>query len=198
MKRLSDTAIAIINDLHAERLDYQSEYLPLIDAANRLAAYEDTGLEPEEVLGKEYAGEVAMSLILSAEYRAIGSVDHLRELVQAEKDGRLVVLPCSIDNPVYVIAKCEDVFIYQDRDTGATECPFEDSCSFDDCRNDQEQIFKTAVTGFIKNVAQDDELHLFLEDIELDFTENDIGKTVFLTREGAEAAMEAQKGGGQK
>lgn len=50
MKRYSDRAIEIINELHRERLDYQSEYLPLIDAANKLSAYEDTGLEPEQVM----------------------------------------------------------------------------------------------------------------------------------------------------
>ena len=57
MERLSDTAIEIINELHTERLDYSSEYIPLIDAANRLAAYEDTGLEPEEIKG--FAEDVA-------------------------------------------------------------------------------------------------------------------------------------------
>ena len=57
MERLSDTAIEIINDLHTERLEYASEYIPLIDAANRLAAYEDTGLEPEEIKG--FAEDVA-------------------------------------------------------------------------------------------------------------------------------------------
>ena len=41
MERLSDTAIDIINDLHTERLDYNSEYLPLIDAVNKLQEYED-------------------------------------------------------------------------------------------------------------------------------------------------------------
>lgn len=50
MERYSDGAIEIINELHRERLDYQSEYLPLIDAANKLSAYEDTGLEPEQVM----------------------------------------------------------------------------------------------------------------------------------------------------
>lgn len=50
MERYSDRAIEIINELHRERLDYQSEYLPLIDAANKLSAYEDTGLEPEQVV----------------------------------------------------------------------------------------------------------------------------------------------------
>ena len=57
MDRLSDTAIEIINELHTERLDYSSEYIPLIDAANCLAAYEDTGLEPEEIKG--FAEDVA-------------------------------------------------------------------------------------------------------------------------------------------
>ena len=57
MERLSDTAIEIINELHTERLDYSSEYIPLIDAANSLAAYEDTGLEPEEIKG--FAEDVA-------------------------------------------------------------------------------------------------------------------------------------------
>jgi hypothetical protein len=47
MERYSDEAIRICNELHTERLDYNSEYLPLIDAVQRLATYEDTGLEPE-------------------------------------------------------------------------------------------------------------------------------------------------------
>lgn len=47
---------------------------------DRLAAYEDT---------KEQAERDALELL---EYHAIGNIDHLRELVQAEKDGRVVVL----------------------------------------------------------------------------------------------------------
>lgn len=50
MERLSDRAIEIINELHRERLDYESEYLPLIDCANKCQAYEDTGLGPEEII----------------------------------------------------------------------------------------------------------------------------------------------------
>ena len=45
----SDVAIDIINDMHTDRLDYQTEYLPLIDAATRLSEYESTGAEPERV-----------------------------------------------------------------------------------------------------------------------------------------------------
>lgn len=41
MERLSDNAIEIIDELMTERLHYFSEYIPLIDAANRLAEYEN-------------------------------------------------------------------------------------------------------------------------------------------------------------
>ncbi len=44
VERYSDEAIRIIDSLHTERLDYHSEYIPLIDAAQRLAAYENTCL----------------------------------------------------------------------------------------------------------------------------------------------------------
>lgn len=49
MERYSDNAIEIINDLHTERLAYNSEYIQLIDAAQALSDYEDTGLSPTEI-----------------------------------------------------------------------------------------------------------------------------------------------------
>ena len=38
---------------------------------------------------------------LMAQYRAIGSIDHLRDLLQAEQDGRLVVLPWAAGDVIY-------------------------------------------------------------------------------------------------
>lgn len=60
---------------------------PMVD---RLAAYEDTGLEPEEISDAVIAAKLmAKSKIVSC----FGvDADHIRELVQAEQDGRLVVL----------------------------------------------------------------------------------------------------------
>lgn len=49
MERLSDNAIIILNELHTERLDYHDEYIPLIEAANRLAEYEDLGFTPQDI-----------------------------------------------------------------------------------------------------------------------------------------------------
>lgn len=74
MERLSDRAIEIINELHTERLDYNSEYLPLIDAANKLNEIEN-----------------------------IYDLDRLCELVQANRDGRCVVLPCKRGDTVWRI-----------------------------------------------------------------------------------------------
>ena len=124
-------------------------------------------------------------------YRALGPIDHLRELVQADQDGQLMVLPCSMEDPVYVIAKCKDVVLYQERDTGAVDCPFEEDCPFDACEDDQVHVFKTTIPGFIYNEDRDSELKLFLDNIKFDFSKKDIGKTVFLTREEAEAALSA-------
>lgn len=54
----------------------------------RLAAYEDTGLTPEE------AKRMSNILLLN---------DRLREFAEADKDGRLVVLPCKVGTATYYI-----------------------------------------------------------------------------------------------
>ena len=75
---------------------------------DRLAAYEETGLEPEEVLPKEYAGEIMKSMILLKEYQKLGSIDRLRELAQADREGRCVVLPAKPDQIIYQWRKSDD------------------------------------------------------------------------------------------
>lgn len=59
----------------------------------RLAAYEDTGLEPEKVLPKDKADEIALKLMRLADLESLCSYDRLRELAEADKGGQLVVLP---------------------------------------------------------------------------------------------------------
>ncbi len=58
----------------------------------RLAAYEETGLTPEEI--KAPFTEDAM---INLAAQALGvEADRLRELAEADKDGRVVVLPCKV------------------------------------------------------------------------------------------------------
>ena len=63
-------------------------------AWERLAAYEDTGLEPEEVAERLRTCKELVQIFERADlYNGIGPIEHICELSQAEKDGRLVVLP---------------------------------------------------------------------------------------------------------
>lgn len=66
-----------------------------------LAAYEDTGLTPEEVLPKDKADEIALKLMRLADLESICSYTRLRELAEADKDERVVVLPCKVGDVVY-------------------------------------------------------------------------------------------------
>lgn len=68
-------------------------------AIMRLAAYEDTGLKPEEVHSM-YGEWGAMMAALNS---IGGGYGRLRELAEADKDGRLVVLPCEVGTATYYI-----------------------------------------------------------------------------------------------
>ena len=163
MERLSDTAIEIINELHTERLDYSSEYIPLIDAANRLAAYEDSGFDPEEIADfmKRWEQTVEIGGMLK-KY----CIDHIRDLLHAENDGRLVVLPCKVGDTVYMpVGKWGTITGYE-----ADECD-----------------------GF--HIARDGVLQIKVKCYSGNHGTYGVpGKTVFLTRQEAEAAL-AGKGG---
>lgn len=67
------------------------------DVLKRLAAYEDPGLEPEEIIVQRYL------LHRYSEATDGLSLKRLDELNKAEKDGRLVVLPCKIGDTVWVL-----------------------------------------------------------------------------------------------
>ena len=76
----------------------QSEHYcgPAID---RLAAYEDTHMMPPDVM------HMRMDMaILTALFDGI-DVDRMREIVAAERGGRVVVLPCKLGDTVYHIGK---------------------------------------------------------------------------------------------
>ena len=121
----------------------------------RLKAYEDTGLEPEEVFPKDKADEIALKLMRLADLESICSYTRLRELAETDKDGRLVILPCKVGDTVY------------DVDFGRISSHF------------IRKIEWNKQGGFARCA--------FL----LPF--DDFGKTVFLTKEEAEKALEGMK-----
>ena len=63
----------------------------------RLAAYEDTGLTPEEI-----KAPFTEDTMINLAAQALGvEPSRLRELAEADKDGRLVMLPCKVGDTVY-------------------------------------------------------------------------------------------------
>ena len=139
------------------------EHCPELDRiVARLGAYEDTGLTPEDLKSAFDAKNVLRLAELVLDVRA----GRLRVLAQADKEQRVVVLPvppgCSFstDNMLYII---EDGEIYEDSLYEATV-----------------GVSERGYTNVTYTTL----------DSQLGFEQADIGKTVFLTREEAERALE--------
>ena len=133
---------------------------------SELAAYEDTGLEPGEVLPKDKADEIALKLMRLADLESICSYTRLRELAEADRDGRLVVRPYSIGETVYVLLKDGAIFYPETNGWYISE----------------EIIEAISHDGFYLGDPEDGI-----------FEPNDeIGKTVFLTYEEAAQALEGR------
>ena len=77
------------------------------DAVCRLAEYEDAGLEPEEILTGRELAEVACALIQLKEYKSLGTIDHIRELLKAEQDGRMVAQKAVPGSQVWIMERDE-------------------------------------------------------------------------------------------
>ena len=69
------------------------------DLYGRLKAYEDTGLEPEAVETVKLA--LAAKHMVDLETLNNTTISRLVELAEADKDGRVVVLPCKVGDTVY-------------------------------------------------------------------------------------------------
>ena len=132
-----------------------------------LAPYEDTRLTPESV----EALKLSMMGKAIAEIKEFNGlpVDRLRELAEADKDGRLVVLPVK---PVLTPILSSMLYIVEDGDI-------------------YEDALYEAVVGMSGN-GEMNVVYTTLSD-QITFEQADIGKTVFFTREEAKKALEAMK-----
>jgi hypothetical protein len=136
-------------------------------------AYEATELMPRgvEILKEEKLSSDGMILIgrlMSKKLHEIGC-ERLRELVEAGADGRLVALPVK---PVLTPILSSMLYIIEDGDI-------------------YEDALYEAVVGMSEN-GEMNVVYTTLSD-QITFEQADIGKTVFLTREKAEKALEAMK-----
>lgn len=122
---------------------------------------------------------------------SVNYIDRLAEYEDADEHGVLVRLPCKIGTTVYIVTGCENVYMYEDNDyfsgTGAVTCPYEDDCVFEECDDMNVRVFEDVFTGYTIDNAG---IHYCFEHIcSWLFEEDCFGKTVFLTRDEAEAAL---------
>ncbi len=127
-------------------------------AWSRLAAYEDTGLTPERCA--EFARADAEGRYIVMRDAEQEGVARLRELAEADKAGRLVVLPCKVGDGLWTF-----------------------------CSYPVEQVYSFTVTD-ISTLNGRTMLNTSRCGV---IDARDVGKTVFLTREEAEKALEAMK-----
>ena len=118
----------------------------------RLAAYEDTGLEPEEITAMQHTLD---------EYHKVAD-----PLLRAQADGRLVVLPCKVGDRLYEVTGRKTISVYKVR------------------------AIRVELFGLF---IEWDIVEGFVWQSLSGINAGEIGKTVFLTREEAEKALEAMK-----
>lgn len=128
-----------------------------IAVCERLAAYEDTGLTPEEI-----KAPFTEDTMINLAAHALGvETSRLRELAEADKDGRVVVLPCRQGDELWTYCNhpVKRVYSFTVSDVSTLN---------------GRTVLNTLGLGTIRP--------------------EDIGKTVFLTREEAEKALQEMEG----
>ncbi len=74
-----------------------------------LAAYEDTGMTPEEIDMDHEAAETLRQLCRGCD------LDRLEKLAEADKEGRVVVPPCKVGDRLYEVTGRKTISVYKVR-----------------------------------------------------------------------------------
>lgn len=132
----------------------------------RVADYEDSGCEPEEVLPKDKADEVALKLMRLADLESLCNYTRLRELAEADRNHQIVIRPCKIGDTVFARLDNNRKYV---------------------CECKVKQIVVDNI-GFVTFAP------IGAPEREYDVSLRGFGKTVFLSREEAEKALQEMEG----
>lgn len=161
-KRTNDAGIdLLINAITCDEFSKDVFRQMARDLYGRLRAYEDTGMTTEEVLSMSGEWCAMMSVLNSI---GVG-YDRLRELDAADKDGRVVVLPCKVGDTVWIVGAVRKLYSAKVR------------------------TFFCGNPSAVRGNDDDGQTHM-IRTTECDIPMQKFGKTVFLSREEAERAME--------
>lgn len=156
MERL--TIPDVLVDEHTTRrtmIDVEAVREHAMDFYWRLKAYEDTHMMPSDVTSMRMDMAIIAALFNGVD------VDRMKELAEADRDGRVVLRPCKVGDTLFRVFAGE--------------------------------ILEHKVRNMRYLAIQE---RLDIDTIPFcSYVESSIGKTIFLTREEAEAALEAMKDG---
>lgn len=130
---------------------------------DRLAAYEETMQTPEEIDMDHEAAEQFRHLCQGCD------LGRLEELAEADKAGRLVVLPCKVGDTVWIVGAVRKLYSAKVR------------------------TFFCGHTSAVRGDDNDGHIHM-IRTTECDIQMQEFGKTVFLSREEAEKALQEMEG----
>ena len=156
------------------------------DLYGRLKAYEDTGLEPEAVetvklaLAAKHMVDLetlfpyttlfrSLSFMVDLETLNNTPISRLVELAEADKDGRCVVLPCKVGETVWIVGAVRKLYSAKVR------------------------TFFCGHPSAVRGRDPDGHIHM-IRTTECDIPMQEFGKTVFLSREEAEKALQEMEG----
>lgn len=160
-----------------ERFTEQSLFYMLLD---RLAAYEDTGLEPEDVAELVSPKTVEIARLLE-KMCTEGSAQHMLELFQAGKDGRLVVMPCKVGDEAFVDVRTLPYHYLHPADG----CIDYAKCEIVSIVTTRKETYMKLRALYPSRANRREYLRYGVAAV---------GKTVFLTEEEAEAALKKREG----
>ena len=149
-----------------------------------LRQYLDTGMTPEA-----FQSYVVFLQDLIGNQKASEALDRFRQLVKADRDGRLVVPPCKVGDTLWACnwknnqCEIEEMYLCDGR---GIEYLVTFDCDGADCKGCPFNRWEQDCSG---------ERYCECEYGCSSFKDSDIGKTVFLTHEEAEAALEAKQDG---
>jgi hypothetical protein len=100
-----------------------------------------------------------------------------------------------VGDTIYILATCRDICVPS---YNGSLCPYEDVCRIDDCISlaDVERPFPVTVEAI--TIGDHGIYSIFFEQTKYEYLSTEIGKSVFLTREEAEAALKGRESNGRK
>lgn len=120
------------------RNDDDGAYIPTQEIIDRLARYEDSGLEPEEIK----RSDALLRGFIDLSRRHARTLPWIEKVMMADREGRLLVLPCKVGDELWI------------KRNGKIQCETVDRIAVDQTDED-EDLFISIYTMSVSVLSED-------------------------------------------